>query len=267
MNLIKHNREKSPRFTRLPDTLQAWLFPLTVLLLWQAAGAFGIISPALLPTPWEIGRQFIRLAVSGRLFTHLETSVLRASSGFALGGSLALIIGLATGLSRHLEELLDPSLQMLRTVPLLSVIPLFILWFGVGQLSQVLLIALGSFFPLYVNTFSGVRGVDRKLYEVAQVLQYSRLQQILRLIIPAALPNILLGVRLSLGVAWLCLVVAELMGASSGIGYMIAEARQYSQTAAVFVGIAIFAAVGKLSDSLVRLLEMRLLRWREAYKG
>ncbi|MBY9080690.1 ABC transporter permease [Paenibacillus sp. HN-1] len=267
MNMIRNNREKSTLSGKVPDSLQAWFFPLAVLLLWQAAGAFGVLSPSLLPTPLEIGRQFIKLAESGRLLTHLEASVLRAAAGFALGGSLALIIGLATGLSRHLEELLDPSLQMMRTVPLLSIIPLFILWFGVGQLSQVLLIALGAFFPLYVNTFAGVRGVDRKLYEVAQILEYSRLQQVLRLIIPSALPNILLGIRLSLGVAWLCLVVAEMMGASSGIGYMIAEARQYSQTAAVFVGIGIFAAVGKLSDSLVRLLESRLLRWREAYKG
>ncbi|AIQ60104.1 ABC transporter permease [Paenibacillus borealis] len=267
MNKISLKQKKSTLSGRLPDSLQAWIFPLALLLLWQIAGATGLLSPSLLPTPLEIGKQFIRLAGNGKLLMHLEASVIRAAAGFALGGSLALIIGLAAGLSRLVEELLDPSLQMMRTVPLLSVIPLFILWFGVGQLSQVLLIALGAFFPLYVNTFAGVRGVDRKLYEVAQVLQYSRMQRIFRLIIPAALPNILLGIRLSLGIAWLCLVVAELMGASSGIGYMIAEARQYSQTAAVFVGIGIFAVVGKLSDSLVRLLESRLLHWREAYKG
>ncbi|MNO17111.1 putative aliphatic sulfonates transport permease protein SsuC [compost metagenome] len=267
MNLHRNNQEKAPLASRLPDSLQAWFFPLTVLLLWQVAGALGVLSPSLLPTPWEIGKQFVKLAANGKLFIHLEASVIRAAAGFALGGSIALIVGLAIGLSKQLEELLDPSLQMMRTIPLLSLIPLFILWFGVGQLSQVLLIALGAFFPLYVNTFAGVRGVDRKLYEVAQVLQYSKLQRIFRLIIPAALPNILLGLRLSLGIAWLCLVVAELMGANSGVGYMIAEARQYSQTAAVFVGIGVFAAVGKLSDSLVRMLESRLLRWRDAYKG
>ncbi|SDE82880.1 sulfonate transport system permease protein [Fontibacillus panacisegetis] len=261
MNLNRNTKEKASQRSRLPDSLQAWFFPLTVLLLWQVAGSL------LLPTPWEIGRQFIILVANGTLFSHLEASVIRAAAGFVLGSSIALIIGLAAGLSKLLEELLDPSLQMMRTVPLLSLIPLFILWFGVGQLSQVLLIALGSFFPLYVNTFAGVRGVDRKLYEVAQILEYSKMQRIFQLIIPAALPNILLGFRLSLGIAWLCLVVAELMGASSGVGYMIGEARQYSQTAAVFVGIGVFAAVGKLSDSLVRMLESRLLRWRDAYKG
>lgn len=253
--------------SKLPDSVQAWIFPIVVLLLWQLGASSGILSPALLPPPWEIGVQFVKLTMNGTLFMHLETSVVRAVIGFMLGGSLGLLLGLAVGVSKLTEELLDPSLQMLRTVPLLSIIPLFILWFGVGQLSQVLLIALGAFFPLYINTFTGVRSVDHKLYEVARVLQYSRLQQLFRLIIPGALPNILLGIRLSLGIAWLCLVVAELMGASSGIGYMISQARQYSQTAVVFVGIGIFAAVGKLSDSIVRGLESRLLRWRDVYKG
>lgn len=252
---------------KLPDSLQAWLLPVALLILWQLSVSTGLISANLLPPPWNIVKEFVSQAETGRLAGHLWASLVRALYGFALGGGLGLLLGLATGMSRLAEELLDPTLQMLRTVPLLALIPLFILWFGVGQLSQVLLIALGAFFPLYINTFSGIRGIDRRLYEVARVLEYTRLQQVFRLILPAALPNVLLGVRLSLGIAWLCLVVAELMGASSGIGYMIQEARQYSQTAAVFVGIGIFAAAGKLSDSLVRLLESRLLRWRDAYKG
>lgn len=253
--------------SKLPDSVQAWIFPVAILLVWQISGTAGFVSPTLLPTPWEIGVQFVQLVADGSLFMHLETSLVRAALGFVLGGFLGLILGLATGVSKLAEEILDPALQMLRTVPLLSIIPLFILWFGVGQLSQVLLIALGAFFPLYINTFNGIRGVDHKLYEVARVLQYSRLQLLFRLIIPGALPNILLGIRLSLGIAWLCLVVAELMGANSGIGYMITQARQYSQTAAVFAGIGVFAAVGKLSDSIVRWLESRLLQWRDVYKG
>lgn len=253
--------------SKLPDSVQAWILPIVVLLLWQVTGALGLISSALLPTPWDIGVQFIQQLQSGKLLIHLEISIVRAAIGFGLGGSLGLILGLVVGVSKQTEQYLDPTLQMLRTIPLLSLIPLIILWFGIGQLSQVILIAFGAFFPLYVNTFNGVRSVDRKLYEVTRVLQYSRLQLLFRLIVPGALPNILLGIRLSLGIAWLCLVVAELMGASSGIGYMISQAREYSQTAAVFVGIVIFAAVGKLSDSIVRLLESRLLRWRDAYKG
>jgi len=156
---------------------------------------------------------------------------------------------------------------MLRTVPHLVITPLFILWFGFGELSKILLIALGAFFPLYVNTFLGIRSVEANLFEVARVLNFSRRNQITKLIIPAALPNILLGIRLSLGAAWLGLVVAEMMGSSEGIGYLIMDARYFSITSLVFVGILIFAIVGKLTDSLVKLLEKRLLRWRESYLG
>jgi len=162
---------------------------------------------------------------------------------------------------------MDPSIQMLRTVPHLALAPLFILWFGFGEISKILLIAYGAFFPIYVNTYLGIRGVDSKLFDVARVLQFSKWKQITKLILPAALPNILLGVRLSLGIAWLGLVVAELMGASEGVGYMIMDARQFSQTDVVFVGIIIFAVVGKLTDSFVRVLEKRLLKWRDSYAG
>jgi sulfonate transport system permease protein len=152
-------------------------------------------------------------------------------------------------------------------IPHLAVTPLFILWFGFGELSKILLIAKGAFFPLYINTFLGIRNVDNKLFDVSRVLEFSRMKQIVWLIFPAALPNILLGVRLSLGVAWLGLVVAELMGSSNGIGYLILDARQFSNTSVVFVGIMIFAIVGKVTDSLVRLLERKLLSWQDNYRG
>jgi sulfonate transport system permease protein len=212
-------------------------------------------------------QSFATLAASGELFRHLGISVYRALLGFLLGGSLGLLLGLFSGLGKVVEKTLDPSLQMLRTVPLLAVIPLFILWFGIGEFSKVLLIGVGAFFPVYVNTFLGIRSTDLKLYEVARTFQFTRLQQVTRLIIPSALPNILLGIRLSLGVSWLLLVVAEMMGTSAGVGYMIQDARAYSETAIVFVGIIIFAVVGKLSDSAVRVLEARWLRWRDTYKG
>lgn len=156
---------------------------------------------------------------------------------------------------------------MLRTVPHLAVTPLFILWFGFDEISKILLIALGAFFPVYINTFNGIRGVDAKLFEVARVLEFKWHQQMTKVIVPASLPNILLGIRLSLGIAWLGLVVAELMGSSSGVGYMIMDARQFSQTNKVFAGIIIFAVVGKLTDSFVRLLERKLLKWRNSYEG
>ncbi|MFC5775411.1 MULTISPECIES: ABC transporter permease [Ectobacillus] len=243
------------------------ILPLLLILVWQLAGTFAGISNTVLPTPIDIVKSFQALLLSGELWIHLKISVTRALSGFLLGASLGLLLGTLTGLSRTTEQVADPSLQMLRTVPHLALAPLFILWFGLGELSKVLLIALGAFFPLYVNTLLGIRGVDKKLFEVTRILEFSRLKQVTKLILPASLPNILLGVRLSLGSAWLGLVVSELMGASEGIGYLIMDARQFTRTDVVFVGIIIFALGGKLADSFVRILESKLLKWRDSYQG
>lgn len=207
------------------------------------------------------------MTASGELAKHLGISAWRALLGFLIGGGLGLAAGLWVGFSYKTERLLDPSLQMLRTLPHLAIAPLFILWFGFGETSKILLIAKGSFFPLYVNTFLGIRSVDNKLFDVGRVLQFSKWQMMSKLIIPASLPNIFLGIRLSVGIAWLGLVVAEMMGSSSGVGYLINDARSFSLTTVVFVGIIVFAVVGKLSDSLVKLLESRLLRWQDSYRG
>ncbi|HEK9099057.1 ABC transporter permease [Bacillus pfraonensis] len=246
---------------------RALIIPIIVLIIWQLAGILGFVSKTVLPTPWDIFLAFQGLIQSGELFNHLGISVFRAAVGFLIGGSLGILLGTIVGFSTRSEQYLDPSVQMLRTVPHLAVAPLFVLWFGFGEISKVLLIADGAFFPLYVNAFLGIRGVDSKLFDVARVLEFSKRKLITKLILPAALPNLLLGARLSLGVAWVSLVVAELMGSTEGIGYMIMDARQFSNTDIVFVGIIIFAFVGKFSDSLVRLLEVRFLRWRDNYKG
>lgn len=248
-------------------TARGLLIPLFILGIWQLAGSFGLVSRTLLPTPVEIAKAFVELALSGELFSHLKISVFRAAIGFLLGGGLGLLFGLLVGFFNKAEHSLDPTLQMIKTVPHLAVLPLFILWFGFGELSKILLIAKGAFFPIYLNTFLGIRGVDSRLFEVARVLEFNKFKLITKLILPAAMPNILLGVRLSLGIAWLGLVVAELMGSSEGIGYMIMDARQFTQTSIVFVGIIIFALVGKLTDSFVRYLETHLLKWRDNYKG
>lgn len=259
--------EKRDWLDYVPRWGHAWLVPLAIVVLWQAVSGAGLISATMLPSPLAIAKSFAGLAASGELAEHLGISAYRAGLGFLLGGGIGLLLGLSSGLAKVVEKTLDPSLQMLRTVPLLSVIPLFILWFGIGEFSKVLLIGLGAFFPVYVNTFLGIRGTDAKLYEVTRIFQYTKWQQVSQLMIPTALPNILLGVRLSLGVSWLLLVVAEMMGTSAGIGYMIQDARAYSQTEIVFAGIILFAVFGKLSDSAVRLAEKKALRWRDTFKG
>lgn len=247
--------------------MKGLLLPAVIIAIWQIIGGLGVVSTTVLPTPVAIVLTFKELILSGELFGHLQISIYRAALGFLLGAGLGLIIGILAGFSKRTELYLDPSLQMLRTVPHMAVTPLFILWFGFDEVSKILLIALGAFFPVYINTFNGIRGVDAKLFEVARVLEFKWYQQISKVILPASLPNILLGIRLSLGIAWLGLVVAELMGSSSGVGYMIMDARQFSQTNKVFAGIIIFAVVGKLTDSFVRLLERKLLKWRNSYEG
>ena len=263
---IEKNNVKKVQKTNIKFLIRAITIPIIILITWQLAGVFGLVSKTVLPTPLDIFLAFQELIKTGELFGHLSISVFRAAAGFFIGGSLGIILGTIVGFSTS-EQYLDPSVQMLRTVPHLAVAPLFVLWFGFGETSKVLLIADGAFFPLYVNAFLGIRGVDSKLFDVARVLEFSKRKLITKLILPAALPNLLLGARLSLGVAWVSLVVAELMGSTEGIGYMIMDARQFSNTDIVFVGIIIFAFVGKFSDSLVRLLEVKFLRWRDNFKG
>lgn len=267
--LIRQQRTTKRRSLSRSATnfLLGLIVPLSLLIAWELAGKMGYLNPILLPAPSSIWKELVSLSGSGELAKHLGISAWRALLGFLIGGSLGLAAGLWVGFSTKTERLLDPTLQMLRTLPHLAIAPLFILWFGFGETSKLLLIAKGSFFPLYVNTFLGIRSVDSKLFEVGKVLQFSKWQMITTLILPASLPNIFLGIRLSVGVAWLGLVVAELMGSSSGIGYLINDARSFSLTTVVFVGIIVFAVVGKLADFIIKLLEARMLRWQDSYKG
>ncbi|PEK75270.1 ABC transporter permease [Bacillus toyonensis] len=265
--MIEKNSVKKVRKLNIKVLVRAITIPVIILIIWQLAGVFGLVTKTVLPTPLDIFLAFQELIKTGELFGHLSISVFRAAAGFFIGGGLGVILGTIVRFSTRSEQYLDPSVQMLRTVPHLAVAPLFVLWFGFGETSKVLLIADGAFFPLYVNAFLGIRGVDSKLFDVARVLEFNKRKLITKLILPAVLPNLLLGARLSLGVAWVSLVVAELMGSTEGIGYMIMDARQFSNTDIVFVGIIIFAFVGKFSDSLVRLLEVKFLRWRDSFKG
>ncbi|WDQ35877.1 ABC transporter permease [Paenibacillus marchantiae] len=263
----KNSVKRRKLYLRASNMVLGLIVPVSLLIVWEVAGAMGYLNPVLLPTPSSIWKELVSMTETGELVRHLGISTWRALLGFLIGGGLGLSMGLWVGFSYKTERLLDPSFQMLRTLPHLAIAPLFILWFGFGETSKLLLIAKGSFFPLYVNTFLGIRSVDSKLFDVGKVLQFSKWQMITKLILPASLPNIFLGIRLSVSVAWLGLVVAELMGSSAGLGYLINDARSFSLTTVVFVGIIVFAVVGKLSDSIIKLLEARALRWHDGFKG
>jgi sulfonate transport system permease protein len=263
----KNSAKRRKLYLRASNMVLGLIVPVCLLIVWEVAGTMGYLNPVLLPTPSSIWKELVSMTETGELVRHLGISTWRALLGFLIGGGLGLTMGLWVGFSYKTERLLDPSFQMLRTLPHLAIAPLFILWFGFGETSKLLLIAKGAFFPLYVNTFLGIRSVDSKLFDVGQVLQFSKWQMITKLILPASLPNIFLGIRLSVSVAWLGLVVAELMGSSAGLGYLINDARSFSLTTVVFVGIIVFAGVGKLSDSIIKLLEARALRWQDGFKG
>lgn len=263
---VQHLPRNEKTVRKLPGVIRAMAIPFIILVAWEALARSGYLAVNLFSSPTLILLKGYELMKSGELIKHLAISLQRAVIGFGLGGLLGLAFGVWVGMKRKTEQYLNPTLQMVRTVPLLAITPLFILWIGFGELSKVLLISLGAFFPLYLQSFLGVRNVDNKLFEVAKILEYSTAEKITKVLFPGSLPNILLGIRLSLSTAWMCLVAAELLGATKGVGFMIQDARAFMATDKVFVGIIIFALIGKLSDSFVRVLEERLLKWQDSFK-
>ncbi len=243
-----------------------WILPVLLIAGWQAASQLGWLSSRILPEPWAVAKAFWTLAVSGELWIHLRTSLWRAISGFAIGAGLGLALGLLTGSFRRAETLLDTTLQMVRNIPALALIPLVILWFGIDETAKLFLLAVGVFFPVYLNTFHGIRSADQGLIEMARSYGLSGWPLYRDVILPAALPSILVGVRFSLGLVWVLLIVAETISAQAGIGYMTMNAREFLQTDVVLVGILLYALLGKAADLLSRGLEKRFLRWNPAYR-
>jgi ABC-type nitrate/sulfonate/bicarbonate transport system permease component len=245
--------------------LRPWLLPLLLLAGWQVGASTGHISARILPAPWDVGASFVALIGSGTLLKDLEISCARAFGGFAVGASLGLALGFWTGMSRMAEGFLDTSVQMIRNIPHLALTPLVILWFGIGEEAKLFLIALGAMFPLYINTFHGIRAVDRQLIEMARSYGLSQWGLLRHVILPGALPSILVGVRFSLGVMWLTLIVAETIAASSGLGYLAMNAREFFQTDVVLIAILLYALLGKAADMIARALERRWLKWNPAF--
>ncbi|WP_415188718.1 aliphatic sulfonate ABC transporter permease SsuC [Rhodomicrobium sp.] len=247
-------------------TLAPWALPIFLLAIWEAGCRTGLIPARVLPAPSDVAVAFWATAKTGALFHHAAISTERALTGLLIGGSIGFFLGVLNGLSKTAETLLDSLLQMIRNVPHLAIIPLVILWFGIDEAAKLFLVAIGVFFPIYLNTFHGIRTVDKGLIEMARVYGLSQFALFRRVILPGALPSVLVGLRYALGIMWLTLIVAETIASSEGIGYMTMNAREFLQTDVVLLGIIIYAVLGKVADALTRALEQRALAWHPSYQ-
>lgn len=251
---------------KISHRVAPWVLPILLLAVWQLSVSAGWLSTRILPAPSAVIEAGVNLVVSGEIWTHLAISGWRAGLGFVIGGSIGLALGFITGLSKWGERLLDSSVQMIRNVPHLALIPLVILWFGIDESAKIFLVALGTLFPIYLNTYHGIKNIDRGLLEMARSYGLSGFRLFTQVVLPGALPSIMVGVRFALGFMWLTLIVAETISANSGIGYLAMNAREFLQTDVVVVAIVLYALLGKLADVGAQLLERVWLRWHPAYQ-
>jgi len=251
---------------RAGDKALSWLLPVVILALWEIAARSGFLSARLMPAPSAVALAFIASLKDGSLWANTLISSERALKGLVIGGAIGFLFGMVNGLWRPAEKLFDSSMQMLRNVPHLAIIPLVILWFGIDEAAKIFLVAIGVLFPIYLNTYHGVRTVDRGLIEMGRVYGLKPAALLWRIILPGALPSILVGLRYALGIMWLTLIVAETISASSGLGYMTMNAREFMQTDIVLLGIIVYALLGKLADVATRWLELRALAWHPSYQ-
>ncbi|MFF1907221.1 ABC transporter permease [Kitasatospora sp. NPDC058218] len=238
------------------------LGPVLLLVLWWLASATGLLDPQTLAPPTDIAATFGDLVRSGELQEHLLISLRRASLGLGFGVAAGLLLALAAGLSRVGEALIDGTVQLVRSLPILALVPLAIIWFGIGEEVKVILVALGTLVPVYLNTHAGLTGLDPRYAELAQTVDLTAAGFLRRVALPGAAPGFFTGLRMSVTISWLVLVVSEQINASSGIGYLMTQARTFGRTDVIVVGLVVYGLLGLLSDTLVRLLERRALAWR-----
>ncbi len=245
---------------RLPAA--RFIGPAVVLALWAGGSAAGQLDPGAIPAPWTVLRTAARLWTDGTLPTDVGTSLRRAGYGFAIGLTAGVLLALASGLSRVGEALIDGTVQLNRAIPTLGLIPLFILWLGIGETFKVAIIAIVVYVPVYLNTHAALSGIDSRFVELAEVQGLSRLRFVRQVVVPGALPGFFVGLRLAVTGSWLGLVVLEQINATSGLGYMMSQAQNYGQTDVILVGLLVYGVFGLVSDSVVRLVERRVLSWR-----
>lgn len=252
---------------KLRQHLLPWAIPLLLIMLWQILGQNGVIATRILPTPGQIVQAAVDLWKQGTLLSAMEVSTYRAFLGFLIGGGIGFALGLINGLFPLAEKMFDSSVQMIRNIPHLALIPLVILWFGIGEEAKLFLVSLGVLFPVYLNTFHGIRSIDPHLIEMGRVYGLRGWSLFWQVILPGALPSILVGVRFALGIMWVTLIVAETISSDSGIGYLAMNAREFMQMDVVVLAILLYALLGKLSDWLAGWMERHWLQWHPHFKN
>lgn len=235
--------------------------PVLFLLAWQLLGDTGVLNAVIVPTPVKVVKAFVNLLQTGKFAKDFSASVFRVLLGFCYGTLAGIVLGVITGLFAKVNKALSVLFGVLRPIPTIGLVPLMILWFGIGETSKVIVIAIGTFWSVLLNTQSGIEAADPKLIEVARILEKDRATVLCKVILPAALPSLFTGVRLGLGNAWKSVVAAEMLAATKGIGHMIEYARELAQPAKMFVGILTVGIVGLLLDVGIRRLQKQLLRW------
>ncbi|ATF41723.1 ABC transporter permease subunit [Weissella paramesenteroides] len=239
-----------------------WLIPVAIIIIWEVIVDAGMIDTTYVPSPSAVGSQAITLWQEGTLQQNIGISLYRATIGLLIGGTIGFTLGVANGLSRISNLLFNSTVQMIRNIPHLALIPLIIIWLGIGEPAKVTLVAIGVMFPIYINTLHGIQSIDPKLIEMGRSYQLSKWQMLTKIIFPGAMPTILMGIRYALGVMWTTLIVSETISSSSGIGYMETNAQQFLDMPTIFLAIIIYAILGKVSDWIAALLESIMLDWQ-----
>jgi sulfonate transport system permease protein len=255
------------RQRRIPSWVRRLSGPALLLICWQVVTGAGLVSSRSLSSPASVVRAANELWTTGELQRNLAASLYRVGWGLVAGVAVGLVIAVIAGFFRLGEDILDSSMNVLRTVPVVALLPLIIVWMGIGEPAKIFLIAVGTAFPVYINTFSAIRGIDVKLVEAGRAFGLGRLGLIRRVIVPGAFPGFLVGLRWSWGVSWLLLIFAEQVNASRGIGYLMTQAQSWNRTDMIIMGVVVYGLLGLLGDGLVRLLEATLLSWRRGFVG
>ncbi|MGP4040672.1 ABC transporter permease [Gracilibacillus sp. D59] len=263
---VKEKKTSNNKNNLIQTILIGSIFPVILIVIWEVLSRAGVVPSNQLPAPTTILDKIISMAQDGSLWGHVWITTYRVLVGFVIGTVAAIILGAFVGFYKKAEQLFDPMIQAFRSIPSLAWVPLFILWMGIGETSKVVMIAVGVFFPVYLNIVSGILGVDRKLIEVGKMYGLNTFQLVKRIILPASLPSFLVGMRSGLGLGWMFVVAAELMGASQGLGFLLVFGQNMSRPETILASIILFAIIGKLTDWILKLVEDRSLHWQDRFE-